>query len=149
MWHADHTSNQTGNFVCDLDGAWKARSVDPAALGKTGLAFGCDDCGTVDTNMADGTVKDFFNEEHGSVKRAANQVYYQCNYAYDVAVRTGLNDAFVTKLNADTGFGGYNDDRHVRGVCVCVCVCACVWRWRELGGNGNHTLVFIVFNFHR
>ena len=55
MWHADHTGNQTGNYVCDIDGAWKARTVDPAALGKTGLAFGCDDCGTVDTKMADGT----------------------------------------------------------------------------------------------
>ena len=66
------------------------------------------------------------------MKRAANQIYYQCNYAYDVAVRTDIADAFVTKLNADTGFGGYNDDRHVRGVCVCVCMCVC-----GDGGSGS------------
>ena len=76
------------------------------------------------------------------MKRAANQIYYQCNYAYDVAVRTDIADAFVTKLNADTGFGGYNDDRHVRGVCVCVCVWRWgEWKWGEMWGNGNQTLV--------
>ena len=105
MWHADHNTTTSGAMVCDYDTIWKPEG---------GVTFGCDDCGTVDTkDPATGEVVDYFDENVGSVKREQSDIFYQCDKAYDLAIRTDTREEFVTKLNADRGYGGYNDDRYV------------------------------------